>query len=225
MSNAKEIFIKLTQENITNKAILYCIEFKKAKLVNTELMRKLIIDNQEYREVLGTKFYQDYLKRCIDICINFRKAFHQTKYSKNVKIQLWKLFDNTPILSCDVDNFTKVINELSTYKIFNYMCMPYGNDTTMIFYCIDTYNDAELKYKRALYDIINTYDYLNPYDKFGNNTHQTQFDLLATIDERKVKDSLRWIKKGYDCSDEYQYMNIEKIPAFKYLEGVIDGKD
>lgn len=75
------------------------------------------------------------------------------------------------------------------------------------------YNE-EKEYLKAIEKIKNEYDAYYFENKYGENTHKKEFELLSKLKGDKVESALSWIKKCYDCyyKDELSYDN-----PFNYL--------
>ena len=70
------------------------------------------------------------------------------------------------------------------------------------------------KYLKAIDKLENEYDAYFVSNKYGENTHQKEFDLLKELKGEKVKNALAWIHNCYDCY--YKNENDENGP-FEYL--------
>lgn len=75
------------------------------------------------------------------------------------------------------------------------------------------------KYLQALEKIKNEYDAYYFENKYGDETHKQEFDLINSILPEKSKGSLSWIKNCYDC---YYKDELNENSAFAYLEQVIE---
>lgn len=77
-----------------------------------------------------------------------------------------------------------------------------------------------MTYEEALNKIKDSYDafyILNKYGKDGENTHHSEFELLANIPKLSLeKGALCWVKYEYDCYYKDEYEN-EKGTAFEYI--------
>ena len=73
----------------------------------------------------------------------------------------------------------------------------------------------------ALDDIKDIYDAFYIHNKYGENTHQKQFDLLEkNLKGDKVSNAIAWIKGCYDCYYKYEFED-ETGTAFGYLRSLI----
>lgn len=77
------------------------------------------------------------------------------------------------------------------------------------------------KYEQALNEIKESYDAFYFENKYGNCTHQKQFELLATLPNLSLeKGALCWIKYEYDCYYKDDYID-ETGTAFEYIRNII----
>ena len=73
-------------------------------------------------------------------------------------------------------------------------------------------NNLKPRYLEAIEKIRNEYDAFYFENKYGENTHKKEFELLSNLKGDKVKNALSWIKDNYDC-----YYKNEIYTAFDYL--------
>ncbi len=78
------------------------------------------------------------------------------------------------------------------------------------------------KLEKALDDLFNNYDAFYIDNKYGNNTHKEQFELLSQLKGEKVQNAIGWIKDCYDCYYKDDYKGDET--AFAYLRSLINGQ-
>lgn len=77
------------------------------------------------------------------------------------------------------------------------------------------------KYEKALNEIKESYDAFYFPNKYGDNTHKEQFELLATLPNLSLeRGALAWIKYEYDCYYKDEYKD-EKGTAFEYIRKII----
>ena len=72
--------------------------------------------------------------------------------------------------------------------------------------------------REAINNLKNEYDAYYFGNKYGECTHQKEFDLLSTLKGEKVGQALAWIKDCYDC---YYKDELEEGNAFDYLESLL----
>lgn len=72
--------------------------------------------------------------------------------------------------------------------------------------------------REAINNLKNEYDAYYFMNKYGECTHQEEFDLLSTLDGEKVEQALGWIK---NCYDFYYKDELEDDNAFDYLESLL----
>ena len=73
-------------------------------------------------------------------------------------------------------------------------------------------NNLKPRYLEAIEKIRNEYDAFYFENKYGENTHKKEFELLSNLKGDKVKNALSWIKDCYDC-----YYKNEVHIEFDYL--------
>lgn len=72
--------------------------------------------------------------------------------------------------------------------------------------------------REAINKLKNEYDAFFIENKYGDETHNEEFELLSTLKGDKVINALAWIKDCYDC---YYKDELEEGNAFDYLESLI----
>lgn len=77
------------------------------------------------------------------------------------------------------------------------------------------------EYLDAVDKLENEYDAFYVENKYGDGTHNKEFDLLSKLKGVKVPDALGWIKNCYDCY--YKRENGPDSP-FAYLRQVIESE-
>ena len=75
-----------------------------------------------------------------------------------------------------------------------------------------------MTYKEAINNLKNEYDAFFIENKYGEGTHNDEFELLSTLKGDKVAKALGWIK---DCYDFFYKDELEEGNAFDYLESLI----
>lgn len=76
-------------------------------------------------------------------------------------------------------------------------------------------------YEKALNEIMNSYDAFLMVNKYGDNTHKKQFEILSQLKGEKVNQALGWIKNCYDCHYKNEFEN-DKNSAFAYLRSLYE---
>ena len=83
--------------------------------------------------------------------------------------------------------------------------------------------DAKMKtkkqYEKALDRIFDSYDAFYFGNKYGEGTHEEEFNILSELEGEYVKNALLWIRHNYDCYYKNDFLG-EDTP-FHYLFTVI----
>lgn len=80
------------------------------------------------------------------------------------------------------------------------------------------------KYQKAIETLKNEYDAFYFENKYGECTHQKEFDLLAELEGDLVPNALRWIRECYDCYYK-ELLEINEDNAFDYLGHLAERKE
>lgn len=72
--------------------------------------------------------------------------------------------------------------------------------------------------REAINKLKNEYDAFFIGNKYGEGTHNEEFELLSTLKGDKVTNALAWIKDCYDC---YYKDELDDGNPFDYLESLL----
>ena len=80
------------------------------------------------------------------------------------------------------------------------------------------------RYEEAIEKLANEYDAFFVENKYGQNTHAKEFELLNELSTKDnlVENALGWIKHEYDCYYKEKYNHQDS--AFYYLSKIAKEK-